>query len=219
MKHYRSTIPKTAQERIIATFPKSRQKREAEYLFNGKVVGVRRFHEGGELEYEYGLKDGLMHGISYRSDVPGHLLSAAPYVNGLPHGTARQWSHDGKLIGTYRMKRGTGIDFWWQENDSNGIPYLSEMRHFKGGKLDGFEWWLNEDQRSIWSECHFREDQKHGIERSWNRTGRLSRGYPRYWVNDRRVTKRQYLRRCSEDASLPRFREVDNRPNRRFPPH
>src|SRR2546422_3391309 len=32
-------------------------------------------------------------------------LSAEPYTNGLPHGTARQWSQDGsKLMGSYTMR-------------------------------------------------------------------------------------------------------------------
>jgi len=80
------------------------------------VVGVRYFHETGELETEYALRDGLMHGIAYRSDVPGEPLSAEPCAHGLPHGTAKQWSGDGKLIGTYTMKHGTGVDLWWTEN-------------------------------------------------------------------------------------------------------
>jgi hypothetical protein len=37
-----------------------------------------------------GLKDGLIHGIAYRSDLPEELLSAEQYVNGLPHGVAKQ---------------------------------------------------------------------------------------------------------------------------------
>ena len=67
------------------------------------------FHETGELAAERPLKNGVLHGIAYRSDIPGKLLSAEPYFNGLPHGTAKQWSDDGKLLGTYTMRHGTGI--------------------------------------------------------------------------------------------------------------
>ena len=84
MKNYRSSIPKGARERIISTFSKSQRKHKAQYVFQGKVVGVRYFYETGELESEYALRDGLMHGIAYRSDVPGELLSAEPYAHGLP---------------------------------------------------------------------------------------------------------------------------------------
>ena len=57
----------------------------------------------------------------------------------------------------------------------------------------------------------------HGIERSWNQQGLLHRGYPRYWLNDARVTKSQYVRACADDPALPPFHERDNRPQRRFP--
>jgi hypothetical protein len=217
MKHYRSSIPKAARERVTATFVASPQKFKAECILNGKVVGIRHFHETGELEFECPLKNGLTHGIAYRSDIPGMLLSAEPYSNGLPHGRARQWSEDGKLIGSYIMRRGTGIDLWWCESFENGLPYLAEARYLKGGTRHGFEWWLNEDRKSAWRESHFRNGQMHGIERSWNCQGRLHRGYPRYWVNDVRMTKRQYLRACAKDPTLPSFRKTDNRPQRRFP--
>ncbi|HEY1219217.1 MAG TPA: hypothetical protein VGF03_09790 [Bryobacteraceae bacterium] len=217
MKHYRSSIPKEAQERVTATFVASPRKYRAECVLSGKVVGIRHFHETGELEDECPLADGLIHGTEYRSDSPGHLTSAEPYYKGLPHGTARQWSHDGKLIGTYIMKHGTGLDLWWQEGLDNGQPYLSEARYYKDGKRHGFEWWLNEDQKSVWEESHFQADRSHGIERSWNCHGRLCRGCPKYWVNDVRVTKRQYLRACAKDPTLPPFREADNRPQRKFP--
>jgi hypothetical protein len=215
MEHYRPSIPKAARERILATFINSRRKYKAEYILHGKVVGIRFFHETGDLQSEFALKNGLKHGIEYRSDIPGRLLSAEPYSNGLPHGIARQWSDDGKLIGTYTMKRGTGIDLWWC--DHNGSPVLSEVRYLKAGKWHGFEWWLDEDQKSVWQECHFQENRMHGIERSWNQKGTLQRGYPRYWINDRRVSRRQYLRECLKDKSLPRFRQNDNRPRRAFP--
>jgi hypothetical protein len=218
MKHYRSSIPKTARERVIATLVTGPQKYKVECILNGKVVGVRYFHKTGELEDEFPLRNGVIHGIVYHSVIPGKLLSAEPYSNGLPHGTARQWAGDGRLIGTYTMRHGTGIDLWRCEHSENGVPYLSEARYIKDGKWNGFEWWLNPDQRSVWQERHFRNDQLHGIERSWNRQGRLHRGYPRYWVNNVGMTKREYLRACANDPTLPPFRETENRPQRSFPP-
>jgi ribosomal protein S18 acetylase RimI-like enzyme len=63
----------------------------------GKLVGVRFFHETGEPSFETPLKDGVYHGTVYRWDIPGQLLSSEPYVNGKPHGVARQWSDDFNL--------------------------------------------------------------------------------------------------------------------------
>jgi hypothetical protein len=217
VKHYRSSIPKAARERVVATFVTGPQKYMARCMLNGKLVGIRFFHETGDVESERPLKDGKLHGIMYRSDEPGELLSAEPYFNGLLHGIAKQFN-DGKLIGTYTMKHGTGLDLW-RGVDDGGVSRLKEARYLKAGKWHGFEWWLNDDQKSVTSESHFWSDEMHGIERSWHwATRRLRRGYPKYWVHDRRVTKRQYVRECAKDPTLPPFREKDNRPQRKFPP-
>jgi hypothetical protein len=219
MKHYRSSIPKAARESVVATFVASPSKYMARCTLNGKLVGTRVFHETGELSIESPFRNGLLHGIRYWSDVPGMISFAEPYFNGLPHGVAKQWSDEGKLIGTYTMRHGTGLDLWRGVNPEDGIPRLYEARYLKDGKWHGFEWWLDhQDQKRLWQECHYWNDQRHGIERSWNWSGGLRRGYPRYWVGDKRVTKRQYLRACAKDPALPPFREKDNRPDRKFPP-
>jgi hypothetical protein len=70
----------------------------------------------------------------------------------------------------------------------------------------------------VFQERHFRDNELHGIERVWNWRGRLQRGYPRYWVRNRRVTKNRYMRLCLMDTALPRFRVADNSPERVFPP-
>ena len=104
------------------------------------------------------------HGREYRLDRPGKLLSATAYRNGLGHGVARQWSDDGRLIGTYRMKNGTGVDLWWQEGlRRSRRPYLAEVHFMLKGHRHGFEWWLNEDQRSVYQERHWSLDDAHGV--------------------------------------------------------
>jgi hypothetical protein len=218
MKHYRSSIPKAAKERVLATHLKGSQKYKAEYRLNGKVIGERQFDERGRLELERPKKNGLMHGMLYNCD-DGVVTFAEPYRNGLAHGIARQWSEDGELIGTYTMKRGTGLDLWRQKmNWGTGRVFLAEARFIKEGKWHGFEWWLNEDQKSVHDEHHFWENLQHGVQRSWNSKNRLRRGYPRYWVKNKQITKREYLRASAKDPNLPPFRESDNRPRRKFPP-
>jgi len=179
-------------------------------------VGTRVFHQTGELAYERPLKNGLTHGIVYRCDIPGKVLSAEPCVNGLRHGIARQYNDQEELLGSYSMKRGTGLDLWWGEYDGKRVLY--ETRYFKDGILHGFEWWLAGDTKRIWRERHFWKGKGHGIERSWNFEGRLRRGFTRYWIEGRRVTKRRYVRESSKDPALPKFRDSDNRPQRKLPP-
>ncbi len=223
MKNYRSSIPKAARERVVSTHESNGEKQKAEYLLNGKVVGVRQFDVDGEIATETPFKNGVIHGIVYcfesGPDGRARVNFAEPYRNGLAYGTARQWSLDGeKLIGTYTMKHGTGLDLWRNWDYERKHYYLSEARYLEDGKWHGFEWWLDEDQTTVFEEHHFWKNLQHGIQREWNNEGRLRRGFPRYWLNNERVTKRKYLRAQASDRSLPPFRAADNLPRRNFPP-
>ena len=180
-----------------------------------ELVGIREFFITGEPEYEASFRNGMPDGWQYRWDEPGKLLSCEPHEGGVPHGNAYQWASDGTLIGTYSMERGTGIDLWWEEID--GSITLSEVYYMVDGLRHGFEWWLYRDGTpSI--EKHWIMDELHGIEREWNYDGGLRRGYPRYYVHDVRVTKRQYLAACRKDDTLPPFHIEDNARIREYPP-
>ena len=87
----------------------------------------------------------------------------------------------------------------------------------KDGALDGYEWWPKADQRSVWHERHWQKGIYHGIERMWNEKGRLKREYPKYWVHGKAVSKRVYLKAADKDKTLPKFKESENRPRRKFP--
>jgi hypothetical protein len=216
MRSYRSSIPAGAAERVAERYAGA-AKRKAEYRVGRDLVGVRYFHETGEPDFEYGLRGGERHGVEYWWDAPGRLTSAIPYADGVQHGTARQWGDGGRLIGTYRIVRGTGLDLWRQQREDGGV-YLAEVLYLRDGRPHGFEWWVNEDQRTVYIERHCRDGLLHGIEREWNDRGRLGRGYPKYHVAGKQVAKRQYLRAYRSDPTLPPFREADNRPRREFPP-
>jgi len=223
MKHYRSAIPAGARERIVSTHEPDGAKRQVEYILGDEVVGRRWFDQDGSMGTETPLKNGLVHGtLYYFSALPGGTLKvifAEPYRNGFAHGTARQWSdYDGRALGSYTMKRGTGIDLWRAQTYSGRSAYLSEARYIKDGNWHGFEWWLNENQKTVHKENHFSENLQHGITREWNFEGRLKRGYPKYWIRNVQVTKRQYVRAQAAEPNLPPYREVDNLPRRKFPP-
>jgi hypothetical protein len=217
MKNYRSSIPKAAQEQVVATYATGPQKYKAIYTMNGEIVGFRYFEITGELMSETPLKNGLTHGTQYFFDC-GRLDFSEHYNKGLAHGTAKQWAKSGELMGTYTMRHGTGLDLWrCKRNWGKGPVQLSEARYLRGGMFHGFEWWLNDDRKSVDHERHFWMDQQHGIERVWNSEGRLKRGYPKYWVKDKQVRKRKYISECAQDTFLPRFSEKDNLPQRKFP--
>lgn len=46
----------------------------------------------------------------------GILALESPMVNGMRHGICKQWSEEGKLLGSYEMNAGTGISKRWHSN-------------------------------------------------------------------------------------------------------
>ena len=188
----------------------------------GKLVGRRDYSQEGYLWLEIPIKNGMRHGTIYDWYCNGILNSSLPYVDDRAHGIAKQWAISGKLMGTYKMMQGTGIDLWRGVRDDDeqaeGPFYLAEAHYEKDGHLHGFTWWLNEDQKTVFCEEHYFDKMRHGIFRQWNVKGRLCRSYPQYYVKNEKVDKRKYLRACRDDESLPGFVESDNKPARVFPP-
>jgi hypothetical protein len=218
-RRYKSSIPANAKPRPGIISGDSTSKR-VDYYLHGKHVGWRDWDEDGHLELEVPLRNGQLHGTRYSWYFDGVLTSAEPYYENKPHGVAKQWAMTGKLIGTYKMVHGTGIDLWRGSIDGKDEgPYcLSAVLYFKDGTPDGFHWMINSDQKSVWSETHRWEGRFHGIERQWNSAGRLRRGYPKFFIHGEQVTKRRYLVAAAKESTLPPFREADNKPARKFPP-
>lgn len=109
-RNYRSSIPKSATERIQNRFDNG-QKRTAYFYVGRKRVGFREWNQAGHLEFEYGIKDGQKHGREYHF-WDGHPYEVTPYRNGIMHGTGKQWDEEGNVVITYTMKDGVGLDLW-----------------------------------------------------------------------------------------------------------
>jgi antitoxin component YwqK of YwqJK toxin-antitoxin module len=219
MKLHKSDIPAGVTEVVIREYREEGNliySRVTECILNNEVVGQRSYDSDGNLWRETPLKNGQRHGREYIWDETGALESVEPYVNGKIHGLAKQYNRNGKVIGTYRFVRGTGFDIWRYERE-NGSIGISEIFSMQDGSLHGYEWWLRDDQHSVWHERHWQQGQHHGIERMWNAKGALKRGYPKYWVRGQAVDKRSYLKAANQDKTLPRYQETDNRPQRKFP--
>lgn len=219
MKRPKSDIPQGVKEVEIREYRQLGNLmyfRVAECRLDKVVVGQRAYDEDGRLMRETPLKNGKKHGREYIWDESGFLESMEPYVDGKLHGLAKQYNRNGKIIGTYRFVHGTGFDIWRYEREDGSIG-ISEIFTMQDGSLHGYEWWLRDDQHSIWHERHWQKGEFHGIERMWNREGKLKRGYPKYWIRGQAVDKRAYLRAAVQDKTLPMYKENDNRPQRKFP--
>ncbi|MCI0413875.1 hypothetical protein L0222_13880 [bacterium] len=211
---YQSSIPSSSTERIKERYPNG-SKKVCHYYKNQKKVGVRFFSEDGLMELEYGVKNRKMHG-GFFEWIGGKLIFIEFYKNGRSHGIAKQWSSvNGKLIGSFEMKKGNGIDLWW--HDWPGRCHLSELCYLKNGRPHGLEWWLNHNEKSVLSERHWHNGKWHGIHRLWEFSGRLTKGYPKYYIRNRQVSKTEYVNACQRDSTLPRYRKEDDRWKRVFP--
>lgn len=216
---YKSPIPVGVVENTVSEYREQGDGiclRRVECTLNGVVVGERFYDDSGALQVETPLRDGKKHGIEYSWADDGSLELAEPYVDGLISGTAKQWDSSGRLLGTYSLKHGTGLDIWRTVLEG-GIVFISEIHSMRNGRMHGFEWSVNEDQCSVWWEKHWCDSQWHGIERQWSEHGRLARGYPKYWINSQQVNRRKYVRCAAEDPTLPPFREKDQSPTRILP--
>lgn len=204
-------IPFGAVEEIEDRWPNG-NKQSAFYSVHGEKIGYRYWDEDGSLSMEYGLKGDQRHGRFRTLYSEGKPSEEAFFIDGKEHGITRQYDYDGNLIGCYEMHYGTGADLWYWEK---GV--LSEERYYKDGQLDGYVRWWNWDNTTVWSEEHFNDGEYHGIFREWNDHNVLRRGSPKYFVNGQKVTKRQYLKACERDPSLPKFSAEDNLPYRKLP--
>ena len=220
MALWKSDIPTGAVERLVSAYKQEGPciyYRKMDCLLNELLVGRRAYDQDGKLVMETPLKDGQKHGREYTWHEDGTLLLVEPYVKDKIHGTAKQYGHAGKLIGTYRLVHGTGFDIWRQEGEDGDI-YISEIHSLKDGVPHGYEWWFVSERGSLSHERHWQAGKYHGIERVWNSRGRLSRGYPKYWIAGETVRKWKYLKAAQTDKTLPAFRVTDNSFRRKFPP-
>lgn len=212
---YVSDIPEPAEERVVERYDTG-AKREARYLAGGEVVGVRLFHPDGRIELESPRRAGEPNGTEYQWDDTGQLRSALPYVDGLEHGVSRQWAPDGSLLGTYELRHGTGLDLWRGQRE-DGSRYLAEARSVVSGQRHGYEWLIDEGQRSVFREARFAGGLEHGIHREFNAAGQLREGHPRFYLLDREVDRDEYEHGRSIDPDLPAYDAADDLPARRFP--
>jgi hypothetical protein len=208
----RPGIPALARERVVERHPNDAKSRSRYYL-DGAHVGEMLWEPDGRPSWGWGLKNGKRHGMSVEWWGNGVVSFAEPYVDGLVHGVVRHWDESGALLVSTRYVRGTGVDLWCDPRNRT----LAEETRLRAGAMHGTSRrWL--DARSIHEESQFREGREHGIFREWNDSGRLRRGFPRYFIAGKRVDRRRYLSAAARDATLPPWRAAEDRPARPLPP-
>lgn len=190
---------------------KGRHEDYFDVVFRGRIVRKRIRDPNGVLVSEWEVRSGRRHGY-YRDFFHERTVYECFYRNNTQHGIAKQWHLDGTLLGTYRMQDGTGTDLWRHPDGS-----LNEQREYVAGKRSGVERFWNEGQPALYIERYWRNDELHGIEREWDSRGRLRRGFPRFFIKGKQVSKASYIEAWARSRSLPEYRDIDNRPERAYP--
>jgi hypothetical protein len=116
----------------------------------------------------------------------------------------------GRPLSVSQFVEGRGFDVWMGGCDEG----ISEIRQLVDGTPHGLTRWG--DPSRPWEEEHFFEGRRHGIFRCWD-DDVLEKGFPKFFVNDKRVSREEYELARQTDAELPAYREQDDDNAREMP--
>lgn len=162
--------------------------------------GMRRlgrliWSRGGRLMHEQPLDaQGRAHGIEVERDDAGAIVWCAAWVHGSMHGPLMHFDERGVPVLVTQFVRGQGTDLWMN------CGQISEVRELLDGVPHGLVRWG--DPRRPCEEGYFVRGRRHGIFREWESDGTLRKGFPRYYLEDTRVSRRAYELARTEDSSL-----------------
>jgi antitoxin component YwqK of YwqJK toxin-antitoxin module len=147
---------------------------EAAYA-HGIAHGERReYDERGTLRRRADHADGLAHGeeVLYRAD--GRVERRGRNVRGLPSGPWLEWDADGALLAeTVFLRSGAAVGAVLETaNDADGVPHLQVLRVERDGVWSGRATAWRPDG-SLASLSELRDGRHHGVQRTYDTTGRL----------------------------------------------
>lgn len=90
------------------------------------------YYRHGQLREAVSVWSNRRHGVSHAWHKNGRRAIEERYANGLLHGTCRQWSQTGRLLGKYRMVHGTGLQRAWHDNGKPQIEVSTVEGEFCG---------------------------------------------------------------------------------------
>lgn len=92
----------------------------------------RSFFRNGQPSEVVPLRNGRRQGLARTWHKNGILASEERYQRGLLHGVCRQWDEAGRLLGKFKMARGTGIQREWYDNGRLKIEVSTVRGEFCG---------------------------------------------------------------------------------------
>jgi antitoxin component YwqK of YwqJK toxin-antitoxin module len=175
------------------------------YRMGDETVGITYYWDRNknQLHSEELFKGGKQHGAQRAWHGNGQLRWERPYKDGQMHGTFTQSDKSGKLLGTFVMKEGTGNFQTWYDNGR-----LEYIKPYKKGKEHG-ELRTFYDNGILFQAITYKEGKAHGISYLWERSGMLTNDSPKFYIQDERVTKEEYLKAAEKDKSLAPIKASD----------
>lgn len=175
------------------------------YFVADKRVGARYYwdRDKTKLHSEELFKDERQCGLWRQWHENGKLKSESPFKDGQMHGTFTQFDSSGKLLGSSLLKDGNGTLRTWYPNGR-----LEYVRPYKNGKQDG-ELQTFFDSGQLFQMITFKDGQAHGISYIWDREGKPANDSPKFYLQDKRVTKEEYRKAAETDKSLPPIKADD----------
>lgn len=138
----------------------------------------------------------------------GRVSWRVPWVRGQMHGVAMQFDERGRVLMRSRFVRGCGVDVF--TNDGR----VTEFHEVVNSVPHGVTRWGN--PLTPWSEEHYLDGKRAGVFREW-RGSKLTRGFPKYFVDDVQVSREEYRRLRRKRPELPPDRRAEDSPTRELP--
>jgi antitoxin component YwqK of YwqJK toxin-antitoxin module len=135
----------------------------------------RRFYQTGVLEAEDIAKDG--NGQHRQWHPNGVLAHEFRSCRGRWDGPVRYWTADGELVDSFELKDGSGVLRTWQLDRATSQWHLLSESNFVNGRRTG---------KQI---LHLGDGE----------------GLERYWIKDKRVSRKRYFEAAAQDESLPQY--------------
>jgi hypothetical protein len=176
-----------------------------QFIYEGGKAQIAWSIAGDVLSERYFDANGRAHGMEVSRYEDGAVEWQVPWVRGQMHGIARQFDESGRELFRARFVRGSGIDLWVQANE------IVELRECKDSVPHGVERWGH--PLLPYEEGYFIRGKRAGVFRRWIGS-ELETGYPRYFIDDEEVSRKEYLQTRRRRPELPASRRKDDRRGR-----
>jgi antitoxin component YwqK of YwqJK toxin-antitoxin module len=222
-------LPAGAIEKEVPFRPTKDRTRKTLLYVGSTVVGARYYNPEGKLICDSPIKDMKIHGKEREWFSNGVLKYEGNYLDGLKDGVFYQYNSEGKLLGTFEIKNGTGIELYWHDNGqlaqeieyTKGVVTGRKRSWSSGGKLLEEELYNTHGRKEGASSRYYPNGKLEQtlqyfdihdfcIVRRWNELGEPEAGTPYVFFNGQRLDKEAYGYLLKKVNALPSENDVFN---------